>query len=85
MEEWSVMTNWTMNERIGHMLMMSRVDKKMSQTEVADRLGTSKSAVSYLETGKKNITVIELMEFCSLYGAKWDDIIRDAASQEKIS
>ncbi|SDI14272.1 Helix-turn-helix [Alteribacillus persepolensis] len=45
------------NERIGQNIKCYRLRKKLTQEELAQKTGISKSHVSYLEAGKKNISV----------------------------
>lgn len=47
------MTNY--NQKIGAYLAKERKAKKISQTQLAQRLGVSKTAVHYWETGKRTI------------------------------
>ena len=47
----------TTNEKIGEFIARVRQERGMTQTEFADRLGTSQSAVNRIEKGKQNLSL----------------------------
>ncbi len=47
---------------ISEMLKQARVEAKMTQSELADKIGTQKSYISKLENGKGNITIETLIK-----------------------
>lgn len=49
---------------IGENLRKLRLRKRMSQQEVADKLGSAKSYVSDIENGKRNFKMETLRQFC---------------------
>ena len=52
------------NQKIGAYLAKERKAKKISQTQLAQRLGVSKTAVHYWETGKRTIYADQMIEYC---------------------
>ncbi len=55
-------------QRLLEALRQARKDAGLTQIDVAERLGTYASYVSKCESGERRIDVIELAEFCRLYG-----------------
>lgn len=51
-------------------LRQARNDAGLTQLDVAERLGTYASYVSKCESGERRIDVVELAEFCRLYGVQ---------------
>lgn len=68
----------TLNEKIGLQLRMRRMEKKMTIEEVADRLGVAKNTVSYMELGKKKITVEDVVKYSEIVGCDWIIILKNA-------
>lgn len=68
----------TLNEKIGLQLRMRRMEKKMTIEEVADLLGVAKNTVSYMELGKKKITVEDVVKYSEIVGCDWITILKNA-------
>ncbi len=49
-------------------LRRTRIEARLTQGEVALRLGVYASYVSKCESGERRLDVIELSEFCRIYG-----------------
>ena len=64
------------NKKIGAYLAKERRAKKISQQQLADRLGVSKTAVHYWETGKRTIYADQMLEYCETIGIDPQDLIR---------
>ncbi len=47
---------------ISEMLKVARKEAKLTQTELADRIGSKKSYISRVENGKSNITIESLIK-----------------------
>lgn len=56
--------------KIGVMLQMSREKAGMTQEEVAQKLGTKKSAISRIENHAENITLSTLHKYARALGKK---------------
>jgi transcriptional regulator with XRE-family HTH domain len=54
--------------RFVELLRKARVDAGLSQAEAARRLGRHQSFVSKCEAGERRVDVVELIDFCNLYG-----------------
>src|SRR5205823_3647913 len=63
-------------EFIGTNLRRARQALRLSQTTVANYLGLSRQAVSGAESGKRAITVDELLKLSDLYRVSLDFLIR---------
>ena len=59
-------------------LRQARKDAGLTQTEVAAHFGAHASFVSKCETGERRVDVVELAEFCRLYGVKLSSFLRNA-------
>ena len=59
-------------------LRRSRLETGLTQGEVALRLGAYASYVSKCESGERRIDVIELAEFCRIYGKGLKSLLDDA-------
>lgn len=44
-------------EKIGHLIQESRLGKDLTQADLAEKVGTSQSAINRIESGKQNITL----------------------------
>ena len=55
-----------------------RKEAGLTQTEVAQHFDAHASFVSKCESGERRIDVVELAEFCRLYGIKLTDFLRKA-------
>lgn len=54
--------------QVSLMLKMARKESKMTQTEVAERMGTTKSVISRLENRAEGMTVGTLLKFLDAVG-----------------
>lgn len=52
----------------------ARVERNMTQKQVADRIGVRKETISNWETGKTAPTVPQLMRLCEIYEVNISDI-----------
>lgn len=55
------------DKEMGVLLKTYREQKKMSQQDVADRLGLSRSAICNYETGIRSIDIATLYKVCDVY------------------
>ena len=67
--------------RLLHALRQARKDAGLTQLDVARRLGTYASYVSKCESGERRIDVVELAEFCRLYGLTLGALLTAAGIQ----
>lgn len=54
--------------QLGQMLQSGRKARKMSQVALASRIGMSQSRVSYLELHAQELSVEQLLAWCSVLG-----------------
>lgn len=71
------MNNQNMNSMIGAWLAGRRKENGMSQQEVADRLGTTRTAVHYWESGKRTIYAVNLIEYCKAINVNPSEIVEE--------
>ena len=57
-------------------LKLARMNAKLTQTQVAAKFGAHASFVSKCESGERRIDVIELTDFCKIYGVKFEDFLK---------
>lgn len=57
-------------------LRVARTRAKLTQRQVAEKLDVYNSYVSKVETGERKIDVIELAEFCHVYGLTLSQFLR---------
>jgi transcriptional regulator with XRE-family HTH domain len=62
--------------RLIQTLRQAREQAGLKQEEVAEHFGTYPSFVSKIESGERRIDVVELAEFCKLYGVNLADFLR---------
>ncbi len=67
--------------RLLRALRQARKDADLTQTQVAKHFGAHASFVSKIETGERRIDVVELAEFCRIYGTKLGAFLEKAQIQ----
>jgi transcriptional regulator with XRE-family HTH domain len=68
---------------VGRAIAAKRVENKLSQENVAERLGISREAVSRMETGVAIPSVLRLAELAEIFGCAIEDLLT-AASNRKL-
>lgn len=63
------------NILLGTFLKAKREQKGISQQQLADKLGVTKTAVSYWESGKRSMYASTLMDYCNAIDYDVNDII----------
>ena len=56
------------NEAIGKWLAHEREARGMLQSEIGEKLGVTKTAVHYWETGKRTINADTMLKYCDALG-----------------
>ena len=64
--------------RVLQLLRRLRKECDLRQTDVARKLGVYASFVSKCESGDRRIDVVELAEFCRVYGITLNDFLKQA-------
>lgn len=72
--------NKELNTEIGAWLAHHRKLRGLSQAEVAERLGVTKTAVHYWETGKRMIYAKTMLDYCRLLDLDPQDLVKDVTS-----
>jgi ribosome-binding protein aMBF1 (putative translation factor) len=68
---------------IGRVIKEARIEKGLSQRELALRIGTKQPDISRVEEGKKNMTLFTLMRLCAVLGIKQVELEEDATWAQK--
>jgi len=63
--------------QVGRRLKEAREFLGLSQEVVANHLGVPRPAISAIEGGKRNVTVLELKQFSQLYRRSYDYFLED--------
>lgn len=61
---------------LGSLLKEYREKRKMTQSEVAERLGITKAAISNYETGYRVISAKALKDYCKAVGVSVDEVFK---------
>lgn len=56
------------------LLRLARIERGLSQTEVAYRLRRPQSYVSKVESGERRLDIVELWEFAEVYGVTLSEL-----------
>ena len=65
------------NKEIGQWMAIKRKEKKLSQRQVAEILGVSKSTIAFWETGERSIFAAYLIDFCKAINVDPQEIVDD--------
>lgn len=66
-----------LDKKLGEVLKTIRVDRNLSQQDVADRLSTSRASISFYELGKRSIDIETLFKLCDIYGVDVNEVLKD--------
>lgn len=70
------------NKKIGAYLAKQRRAKKVSQQQLADRLGVTRTAVHYWETGKRTIYADQMLQYCDSLGIDPAELVRRVTEED---
>ncbi len=70
-------------EELIHLLVEARREQNISQAEVARRIGSQRSNVCRLETGKHNVTVDMILKIADALGKNIVFSLEDKAGEEE--
>jgi len=54
--------------KIGHLLKIKRIEKKLTQVQIAKKLGVSDSCIEHKESGFRSIDLDFLKKWCNILG-----------------
>ena len=72
------------NKKIGAYLAKERKAKKISQQQIADTLGVSKSAVSCWELDKRTIYAEQMISYCDALGIDPQDLVKEVTRDARL-
>ena len=70
-------------EQLGRALQEARKRVRLSQTTVGERLGVTRQVVSAYESGKRDISAIELSTLCNLFRVTPNELFGILRSSER--
>ena len=70
------------NKKIGQWLAHQREARGLLQQDIGDKLGVTKTAISYWETGKRTIDASTMIEYCNALGVDPQDLVRDVVNEK---
>lgn len=65
--------------KFGQILRNARESKGYSQTEVAEKATITTAYYSYIELGKRNVSLVLAIKLCLILGIKPEDAFQDIA------
>lgn len=65
------------NKKLGAVLKNIRNERHLSQQEIADRLGVSRSCYTHYETGDRGMDINVLFKLCDIYNVDVNEILKD--------
>jgi transcriptional regulator with XRE-family HTH domain len=68
--------NSTASEKLASLLRSARSESKMTQSELAERLGLPQSFVSKYESGERRLDLVELRQICNALEISLADFVR---------
>lgn len=71
--------------QLGQLLVASRKRRKLTQAEVAQRIGLSQNRISYLEKNPGEISFKQLLSWCSAIGLELRLGERDAVESKNVA
>lgn len=72
------------NQDIGQWLADRRRRKGLTQEDVAGRMGITKVAIHYYETGKRRIDADTMIQYCLVIGEDPQDLVKDVMSDARL-
>jgi transcriptional regulator with XRE-family HTH domain len=58
-----------------------RLEKGLTQTELAERLGKPQSYISKFESGERKLDFVEVMELCAVLGVRPEFLVAEYLSR----
>ena len=65
-------------KRLGDVIRTHRASLKLSQEQLAERLGCHRNYVGYVERGEQNVTIDVLVRFSKALGSSLEQIMRSS-------
>ena len=73
------------NKDVGEWLRKHREMKHMTQSQIAGRLGVTKTAVHYWESGKRMIFADTMINYCHILDIDPQDLVRDITGDNEYA
>lgn len=66
----------SMNEQVGHRIKVRRVELRMTQQELAEKLSVGQSNLSHIERGERDLSISLLAEIAKALKCKPEDFFK---------
>ena len=70
------------NKKIGAYLAKERKAKKVSQQQLAERMGVTRTAIHYWETGKRTIYADQMLQYCEQLGIDPAELVKEVTEED---
>lgn len=77
------MSKYEINSRLGEQIRRQRKARKLNQTDLARRVGLSRTSITNIESGRQALTVHQLFDFAEALGVDAGALLPDASSAPK--
>uniref|UniRef100_UPI003C7C267E helix-turn-helix domain-containing protein n=1 Tax=Pseudomonas veronii TaxID=76761 RepID=UPI003C7C267E len=67
--------------QIGRMIAKHRTERNLTQEEVAERLGIGSEAISRLERGVVELSVVKLMQLADIFDCRMDELLTASSNR----
>ncbi|MBB1612509.1 helix-turn-helix transcriptional regulator [Pseudomonas protegens] len=67
--------------QIGRMIAKHRTERNLTQEEVAERMGIGSEAISRLERGVVELSVIKLMQLAEIFDCRMDELLTESSNR----
>ena len=69
--------NDVINENLGNRLKELRLTHRLTQQEIAEKMGIPKSTYGNYERGERGVPLSQLNKLCAIYNVKMDDFVKE--------
>ncbi|EIK68530.1 DNA-binding protein [Pseudomonas synxantha BG33R] len=67
--------------QIGRMIAKHRTERNLTQEEVAERMGIGSEAISRLERGLVELSVVKLMQLADIFDCRMDELLTKSSNR----
>ena len=67
--------------QIGRMIAKHRTERNLTQEEVAERMGIGSEAISRLERGVVELSVVKLMQLADIFDCRMDELLTESSNR----
>ncbi|UII69665.1 helix-turn-helix domain-containing protein [Pseudomonas sp. HN11] len=67
--------------QIGRMIAKHRTERNLTQEEMAERMGIGSEAISRLERGVVELSVVKLMQLADIFECRMDELLTESSNR----